>query len=156
MPTAPLRTRPRRRLPALAALSAALLAATGCTVTLASEYDEHIDEAASSLQREMDAFLTTMQRQAGAAEGRYAPNAHFYQDYLVDLRAVEVRAAAHGENDITLQQIRLMRDNVEALRSAHEEQDRIGDAAAGTFRDLFNTAWRAVIQWELAKKRGEG
>lgn len=132
------------------------LSAAACTVTLVSTYDEHIDESATVLQHQMDAFLTRMEAQPGEPEASYAANADFYRNYLVDLRAVEVRASAHEKNDITLQQIALLRGSIEELRAVHEEQGRISTASAATFRELFNTAWRAVIQWELAKKRGEG
>lgn len=140
----------------LSALLLPILLATACTVTLVSSYDEHIDEAATTLQREMDAFLTSVERAGDDPAGAFDANAGFYDQYLVDLRAVEVRAAAHQNNDITLQQIALMRQSVEDLRALHEEQGRIGPAAADSFRELFNTAWRAIIQWEIAKKRGAG
>lgn len=144
-----------RRFQAIAPLVSLMLAAA-CTVTLVSAYDEHIDQAATTLQREMDAFLTSMERAGDEPAGSFEANIGFYDQYMVDLRAVEVRAAAHEDNDITLQQIGLMRQNVEELRTLHQEQDGISPAAAATFRELFNTAWRAVIQWEIAKKRGDG
>lgn len=146
-----------RTAPALArtlVMLALLWAGAGCTrVMLVSDYDEHIDRAASDLQRRMDRFLTGLAADTGAAAA-YEPHRAFYRDYLLDLRAVELRARAHPKNAQSLEQYRLMRESLEALRSTHEAQGALGAAFLEASRELFNQSWQAIIALEVAKRRG--
>ena len=128
---------------------------SACSVTLISNYDEQIDRAATALQKQMDAHLTKLEAASGPV-ATFDSNKQFYQDYLVDVRAVELRASAHPENRQSLGQYRLMLDNLEDLRSTHETAVTLSVAYIGTVRELFNQGWRAIITLEVAKKRGEG
>jgi hypothetical protein len=131
------------------------LALTACTtVTLLTQYDEQIDRAASDLQRRMDGFLTRLESQTGDS-ARYAMHRQFYAEYLIDLRSVELRASTHPKNRPSLEQYQLMLDNLEQLRSTHERQGTLGRPFIGQTRTLFNTAWKAIIALEVAKKRGQ-
>jgi len=125
---------------------------TACAVTLISHYDEQIDRAATELQRRMDMHLTTLESASGSG-ALYPQHADFYRDYAVDLRAVELRASTHPKNSISLQQYELMRTNLEDLRSTHEVQNTLSAAYVRQVRALFNQAWQAIIQLEVAKKR---
>ncbi len=129
-------------------LSVAITAA--CTLTLISSYDEQIDKTATELQKKMDHFLTSLQADLQPA---YQESKAFYDDYLIELRSVLVRAKSHPKNSITEKQIELMMGNIEELRAMHKE-GALDTEAIDTTRDLFNTGWRAVITLELAKKRG--
>ena len=42
---------------------------------------------------------------------------------------------------------------LEELRKTHQEQDGLSTLAIRQYRNLFNTAWTAVLAFELAKKR---
>lgn len=128
---------------------------SACSVTLISSYDEQIDRAATALQKQMDAHLTKLEAASGT-DVTFDSNKQFYQDYLVDLRAVELRASTHPENQQSLGQYGLMLDNLEDLRSTHETEGTLSAAYIGTLRELFNQGWRAIITLEVAKKRGEG
>lgn len=137
------------------ALGTVALAAPACvTVRLAGDYDEQVDNAASVLQKRMDTYLTRLESLPDGDPGRaYAPNQQFYLDYGVDLRALEIRAAGLPRNSITLQQVDLMESSLEQLRGTHQAQNGLSAASLGQYRTLFNTAWRAILAWELAKKR---
>lgn len=139
----------------LLALGTAGLAASACvTVRFAGDYDEQVDTSATQLQRQMDAFLTRLESlPEGDSARTYPANQKFYLDYAVDLRALEIRAAAQPRNGITLEQIGLMQNSLEQLRSTHQAQNGLSTFSLGQYRTLFNTAWRAVLVFELAKKR---
>ena len=129
-------------------------AAAGCTsVTLISRYDEQVDQSATALLKQMDAFLAKLQTASGAA-AEYEANKDFYSDYAVELRALKVRAESQAKNAPTVQQIELMQRNLEQLEAAHKSGP-ISPAAIPTFRDLFEQGWRAILTLELAKKRGD-
>jgi hypothetical protein len=153
------RMRPRRpRLPlllVLLALGAAAPSAAACfTARLVSAYDAHVDQTATRLQRSMDAFLTRLESLPSSDPARtYDDNKAFYLEYAVDLRALKVSATSLQRNSITVRQITLLENSLEQLRRTHESQNRLSPPAVDEFRDLFNTAWTAILAFELAKKR---
>ncbi len=138
----------------LAILLLSLPVLTACAVKLVSGYDEHIDSAATELQRRMDAHLTRLATIEGEPEADFDANRQFYDDYEVDVRAVRVRAQAHEKNDLTEKQLELMLDSLDELRTVHEA-GALGKDTIDTLRTLFNTAWGAIIKLEVAKKRGD-
>jgi hypothetical protein len=131
-----------------------LLGLVGCQVTLISSYDPEIDWGATALQKKMDAFLTGLGTHAGQPQAAYAWNVAFYDDYLVELRSLRIRAQSHEKNEITANQLMLMMDNLQQLRLAHEAGPLVPPTVQAT-RDLFNQGWQAIIALEIAKRRGE-
>jgi hypothetical protein len=126
----------------------------GCHVTLNSAYDPEMDKAATALQKKMDTFLTKMETNAGLPQTDYSWNVGFYDDYVVDLRSVHLRAQTDKANSFMEQQLRIMLENLQQLRLAHEA----GPLALPTIqatRDLFNKSWQMIIAQEMAKRRGE-
>lgn len=142
----------RRRSSALFLIG--FLGLLACTVRWTATYDEHIDQAATELQIRMDAYLTRLEN-TGPGEGLFEDSRGFYDDYAVGIRSVRIRAQAHEQNDITLQQLDRMLASLQELRRQHQEADRLSPAYVRTVRELFNTGWAAVIAWEVAKKRGQ-
>jgi hypothetical protein len=142
-------------------ISASLLLAISISVSaacapirLASAYDQQVDEAATRLQKELDGFLSRFEiLRTGDDDRRYLPNRNFYLEYAVELRALETRVSSQPKNERSEEQIQLMSVSVEELRKLHQEQDDISAAAAQQFRKLFQTGWKAIITYELAKKR---
>jgi hypothetical protein len=102
----------------------------------------------------MDAFLTEVSAARPTDAAGYQANAGFYRDYAVEVRSLRVRAGAHRRNEVTLHQLDLILSSLEELRKTHEEEGMPSDAFLSADRELFNTAWGAIIEWELAKKRG--
>lgn len=144
-----------RTLLLLLSLGAATLDATACApLRLVAEYDERVDQEATRLQRAMDEFLTQAEHSpSGDPTRTYAYSTTFYVRYAVDLRALKARATALQQNSITVQQITLMENSLERLRSTHQSQNTLSTSAIGLFRDLFNSAWTTILTFELAKKR---
>lgn len=137
------------------ALAVATVGTSACvTVRLVGDYDEKVDQLATELQRRMDAHITRLENLPASDPGRaYDANRQFYMDYGVDLRALETRAAGIPRNTITVRQIDLMEQSLEQLRSTHQQQGTLSPAALGPYRELFNTSWRAILAFELGKKR---
>jgi len=125
---------------------------SACSVKLIADYDAQIDTAASTLQKKMDSFCTTLVGATGAA-AQYNSNKTFYAEYAVDVRAVKVRASAYPKNSISIRQYDLMLRSLEDFRNQHQTDDTLPAAYINTTRDLFNTAWTAIITLEVAKKR---
>lgn len=123
-----------------------------CSVKLISNYDEQIDKSATSLQIDMDRFLTKL---ADDPQPSYAKSKDFYDEYAVELRSLLLRAQSHPKNSQTEQQIGLMMKSLDDLRTMHQAGP-IDDEVLKTTRDLFNQSWKAIITLEMAKKRGEG
>ena len=134
-------------------LGCLLLGLVGCHVTLISSYDPEMDRAATSLQKKMDAFLTRLEIHAGESQAHYSWDQVFYQDYLVELRSLRLRAQSDNTNEFTAKQLTLMMDNFEQLRLAHEAGPLPIPTIQAT-RDLFNQGWQAIIAQEIAKRRG--
>lgn len=134
-------------------LACLMLGLVGCHVTLISSYDPEMDRAATSLQKKMDAFLTRLETHAGKSQANYSWDQAFYQDYLVALRSVRLRAQSDDTNEFTAKQLTLMMDNLEQLRLAHEAGPLTIPTIQAT-RDLFNQGWQAIIAKEIAKRRG--
>lgn len=130
------------------------LALGGCTLRLVADYDEQIDRAATSLQQEMDGHLTKLEELGGQPGAAFAANQEFYRDYAVRLRSVRIRAEAYQRNEITTQQLDRVAASLQELRDQHERGDTLSRDFIVTARELFNTSWGAVIEWEIAKKRG--
>jgi len=137
--------------PRLLLALAALLVFAGCATTLIAGYDEHVESAVLELQPAMDKFLT------GAAmapeDATFVSCKRFYADYAIKVRTTLMWARSHPKNEETVQQLELMLENVEALRSAHESAP-LDPEACVVFRDLFNQGWTAILTLEMAKKRG--
>ena len=127
-------------------------ALSGCAgVRMMGDYDERIDTGVTAVQRKMERFLVSIERQAGQPAARFENHAAFYDDIREDLSALRVRAAAHANNEITVQQIQLLADNVSTL----EKLDRIGltPEQIPLLRNSFNAACTALLRLELAKRR---
>ncbi len=135
-------------------LIALLLNVMSCSMTLNSLYDPEMDHGATSLQKKMDSFLTKLERHTGQPQSDYSWNATFYDDYVVELRSLLLRAQSHANNEATVKRLTLMMDNLQQLRLAHEA----GSLAPSTLQDtraLFNQSWQAIIEQEISKRRGE-
>ncbi len=135
-------------------LACLLTGVLGCQVMVISSYDPEMDKGATALQKKMDAFLTKLDTQAGLPQTDYAWNMSFYEDYLVELRSLHLRAQSDAHNAVMAEQLQLMMDNLQQLRLAHKAGPLTPSTLQAT-RDVFNQDWKKVIGMELAKRRGE-
>jgi len=131
-----------------------VLTQMGCTVKLISSYDDKTDEAVTDLHKKVETFFITLESQEGLPECRYENYTEFYQDAKVSVSTIEVRARAIPDNDITIQQIVLLKKNIDLLEQLH----KLGCLTKEQIEPLrisFNTSFTAILKLELAKKRGD-
>lgn len=149
-------TRPPARFVVLV-LSLFVLVMSGCSVKLISDYDEFTDKAVVALHRKVDAFLRKMEDNAGFPAGTYAKNKEFYQEVMVDLSSMRMRASAIPQNQLTLEHIDLLEQNIEKLRELHEKRGEKGLAKAlvDPIQTALDAQFTAIMKLELAKKRGD-
>jgi len=131
-----------------------MLVLSGCSnIRLIADYDEQTDAAVTQIQRKMEQFLISLERNMGKDEASYARNTRFYDEVRVDLSAVRVRAAAIPENGIIIQQLGLLSDNLVNLEKIHKLGISANDIPP--IRTAFNVSCTAILKLELAKKRGK-
>lgn len=127
---------------------------TGCTVKLISSYDEKTDEAVTDLHKKVETFFLSIESQEGLPECTYENHMAFYQEAKVSVSAIELRARAIPDNDITIKQIVLLKENIEMLEQLH----KLGCLSKEQVKPLrinFNSGFTAILKLELAKKRGD-
>jgi hypothetical protein len=124
----------------------------GCQTNVVPPYDPEIDRTATALQKKMDGFLTGLETHTGHPQADYTWNAAFYDDYLVELRSLYLRAQSYEHDEAMAKQVKEMMENLQQLRLAHEGSPLNPNTIQAT-RDLFNQGWRAIIAQELAKRR---
>ncbi|MGD8261986.1 MAG: hypothetical protein PVG70_01555 [Desulfobacterales bacterium] len=132
----------------------ALLVASGCSVKLISSYDEKTDNAVTELQKKFETFFVTVESQEGSPECKYENHQSFYQESKVEISAIEVRARAVPKNEITVEQIELLKDSLDKLEKLHKISC-LSPEQISLLRSNFNTSFTAILKLELAKKRGE-
>src|SRR5690348_16403364 len=93
-----------------------------CTMKLIADYDQILDEQATALQKKIETYLSSLERDSATNKVKADAKANeFYDSVRVDLSAMRVRAAAIGENAITVKQIDTISDNIKLLEQAHTE-----------------------------------
>lgn len=141
------------RWPPLRALLLALLllAQAGCAVNFIADYDPQTDRAISSLQRKLEDFFLTLDRQLGSDAVNFGNHADFYREVRVDISALQLRVAATPNNDLAQRQASLLERNIELLEQVHREGIASMEVVQA-IRDDFNTALGNMLRLELAKR----
>ena len=139
---------------ALIFIASQFMIQTGCTVKLISSYDEKTDNAVTDLHKKVETFFLTLESQVGLPECEYDHHTAFYKDAKVSISVIEVRARAIPDNEITIEQIVLLKENIELLEQLH----KLGCLSKEQIEPLrinFNSGFTAILKLELAKKRGD-
>ncbi|MGF1729494.1 hypothetical protein [Photobacterium kasasachensis] len=131
-----------------------LIILSGCSVKLISNYDEGTDKAVTQLQKDLEFFLVTIDNQLGLPECKYDNHKKFYQDTYVSISAIEVRTKALDKNEITVEQVGLLKDSFSSMESLHK-LSCLNHKQIELLRSGFNSSVTAILKLELAKKRGE-
>lgn len=135
----------------------------GCRIQLISAYDPRMDAAASELQAKLEGFLLEMQALSESDEPddarrrTFAAQRAFYREIDVAVSSMLLRARATPQNQLSIEQIELLRQSIESMKQLHREAGERGlrEAVATPLREGLNSHLGAIIQLELAKKRGE-
>lgn len=140
----------------------ALLMLSGCTVKFISSYDEQTDKSVTALQKKVETFFVKLEGLDGLPECTYDHHKTFYEEARVEVSAIQVRAAAIPQNDITTEQVGLLSKSLSSLEQLHQGKAKKEKGKncpsreeVQPLRDNFNTSFTAILKLELAKKRGE-
>jgi hypothetical protein len=127
-------------------------------VTFISQYDEKVDEMATSIQREISVEMETLGSQV-KPDCLYPNHETFYRQMKVDVGALAVRAAAHDQNSLTIGQVQALQGALKDFETIHQhatEKNRCLTAAeiSPDARGIDQIVG-AILHLELAKKRGK-
>lgn len=131
-----------------------LMVLFGCSIKLISSYDETTDKTVTALQKKVESFFVTVESQEGLPECEYNNHKKFYDEVKVEISAIEVRARAIPNNEITIEQVELLKDSLNKLESLHKMSCLSKDQIEN-LRIAFNSSFTAILKLEFAKKRGE-
>lgn len=132
---------------------AALAFLVGCTsVSLMSDYDESIDKGATEFHKLVETFLVGIERDGRNAGPLTESEKAFFKKAAVELSSLSVRASAHDKNELTKKMIANLADSMSTL----EELVPLGVTRdqVKPVRSALTTSISAIIQLEVAKKRG--
>lgn len=135
------------------AVAAVLLLLSACSPRLISDYDETTDRSVTELQRMVESFLTTLERDPTPPACEYARQRQFYHDASVAISALALRNEIRTHNEITNAQIGLLKKSLDALERLHQTSC-LSPLQVQLVRDGFNQSFRAILKLELAKQRG--
>ena len=131
-----------------------VLTLTGCSVKLISSYDERTDQNVTALQKKVATFFVKVGSQVGLPECKYDNHVNFYQETKVDISAIEMRARAIPKNEITIEQVQLLKSSLNSLEQLHQ-LDCFTENQVINLQSNFDTHLTAILKLELAKKRGD-
>lgn len=140
-----------------------LVVLSGCTVKLISSYDEETDRSVTALQRRVETFLVRLDELDGSLDCTYDHHKAFYAGAKVEISAIQVRAAAIPQNEITTEQVALLSKSLGSLEELHKIKAKKGPGKnclskeeIEPVQEGFNASFTAILKLELAKKRGGG
>lgn len=156
-----------RHLSVASLIATIVLTLTACsTIRLIAVYDEETDKNVTALQKKVDTFLVRVRAQDGLPECTYSKHKSIYNELDVDATAIQVRAAAIPQNQVTTEQIDEVQKIIASLERLHRSQEDgyasklvdspcIPISAIDNARNRTNAAFIKVLELELAKRRGE-
>jgi len=129
-----------------------MMSTTGCgSIRLIASYDQKIDDGVTDLQKATAEFLTGIERQGGSTPADYKDHTKFYDDCKVSLSGLIVRAGALTGNNLTLQQLEILRQQFQDLEASDQKMG-IPQAAVPQYEKAFNRTFTAILTLEVAKK----
>ena len=129
-----------------------VLAASGCTVRFMADYDEQVDKSVTKLQETVETLFVKIESNIGKPEGSYDQLKPLYDEIRVGIGTLDVRVSAKTKNEKTIEQVSLLRKNIDDLEEIHKEGIQHKDVIS-TLREQFKSAFVAILTLELAKKR---
>ena len=107
----------------------------------------------TGLQERVERLFVKIESNIGEPAGSYEKLKPMYEEIRVGIGALDVRVSAKTKNEKTIEQIELLRKNIDALEEIHKEGIQHKDVVS-TLRKQFKTAFVTILTLELAKKRG--
>ncbi|MEL6820448.1 MAG: hypothetical protein AAFP70_01705 [Calditrichota bacterium] len=129
------------------------LLVSACTPQLISTYDEKVENSLMELHGKLETFFIEMEDIAGTPAADYMLHKGFYDDLQFNLSYLSIRCRAKLNNEKTVEQLELLESSLKSLEEIHKEGIASYELVR-TLREQFNIALTAILQLELAKKRG--
>lgn len=121
----------------------------GCAVTLISRYDETTDKDVSALQKTVNGLLTQLERAKELPSHESTQST--YDGIATDLAAIQLRNDARSRNQLTIDQLALLKKNLDAFEDLHK-QGLLNKAMIKPQRSILDQTFRAILTLELKKK----
>ena len=101
-------------------LLSAVIFLSACTpIQLVSDYDEDIDKGSAALHKKIDSYFVSF-NSLSSDERKYKNQQKFYEDVVVDLNSLKVRASAIYKNELTEEQLDIVEENLAYLLLLHK------------------------------------
>ncbi|MGH1362767.1 MAG: hypothetical protein ACRBF0_04365 [Calditrichia bacterium] len=133
--------------------STLLLVLSSCTPQLISTYDEKVENSLMDLHGKLETFFIDMEDKVGTPAADYFVHKEFYNDLKLNLSYLSIRCRAKSHNERTVEQLELLEKSLHNLEEIHKDGIATYELIR-TLRDQFTIAMTAILQLELAKKRG--
>lgn len=158
------------RFAVLAAVLSFGVTLAGCQVSRVSTYDPETDRAVTELQQDIDMYLTTLEMLAEKPKSTASLKqpcdpeqfADVYRKLNAKLRTLTLRNEARDRNQLTVDQLHLLRENLSNLQSQQKLRYATQAAAPGdrclgmgqlqVNRNSLEQIIRAILTLELAKR----
>lgn len=144
----------------------------GCTqIKLISDYDENIDIGITNIQKKVEAILTKIEKSASNPSSTYV--ASDYSSIKEDLNVLITRAESTDKNELTTKQLytlgyallenpTIAPENLKmkppiknlSLEKRHQLKEPFQAEDIRDLRSLIGVNFRAILKFELDKKRG--
>jgi predicted N-formylglutamate amidohydrolase len=158
--------RPSRSLRSFTSILACVaLLIAGCTVRLISDYDEVTVQKTVELQEQCESLFVSLEdaaTTADPADDLYAAHAEQYDDIEVSLRMLESRADLVKKNEITKEQVKLLRDSIAKIRDAHRARSSetppkgLSAATVTVLREPLAQQFRSILALQEGLKTRSG
>ena len=147
----------------IAALLVSLtLGLASCTVRMIADHDEFTVERTIQLQEQCESLCVALEEADATpdeSDGLYAAHAKAYDAIEVSLRMLESRASIVEKNEITQEQVGLLRASFEAIRKAHQERSAgtppkgLSATTVMALREPLMSQLRSILVLQEALKR---
>ena len=129
----------------------------GCTARLVADYDPVIDKSLIDLSIKTENYFNRLQENFGTDKADFASHRRFYDEFEVEVNTLIVRARIHPRNEITIEQLELLRESMAGFEELHRQD--LGtmerDAALATIgvaRSTIKQHFEAIWKLEFEKK----
>lgn len=147
-----LRVMPKNARSTVAIFMALLLAlCSACSIRLIAQYDSVTDKSLTALQKSVDGMLLDIAANLGKPAAEYKNYLKTYQKIYVDLNVLKTRAEAMINNQLTVQELLLLRDALEKFEQAHKLGFKQSQELV-LAQNAVDAIFRALLKLELAKK----
>ena len=147
---------------AIMGLLGIVLAASGCTVRLMSEYDAETDQAITALQSDVALHLARLVALSKGPDDKaqhpaceFANFTDLYRQFAARAHVIDVRNSARRKNNLTTQQIEGLYESLATeLPTLHREATGscLTAGAITAAEASLDQHFRAILKLELAKK----